>query len=217
MKFFTHSPYTAETYASGGGGNRGRPSVALYKDVESDAIFEQRGDILVQVAGKDKGKELPADMEKLNGMGIYPTEDWNTVAKGANIRKVALDVNKVIDARHSGYDRYGKKPPIDALADLDSKGNRWAARVINEAKKGDFDWSNTKYKDAQKAWEEILIPQLEAKGYDAIKYWDDGHETLAVFSNKSIKPAPVFNPKESAKDIAMSNILRYLAEKGIKP
>ena len=101
------------------------------------------------------------------------------------------------------------------LVDLDPQGNKWAQSVISQAKQGNFDWSNTKYPEAQKAWETILIPQLEKKGYDAIQYWDDMHPTTAVFRNDQIKDVPVFKPSEAEKDTAVSNILKFIKDSGV--
>ena len=219
LKFFTEQPQVAAEYASGAGGQRGRAKTAGFLDEETGNVMEYKSGSdsseLIISAGKDKGKTLPADVEELQAMGIYPAEDWNKYAEGANVRQVALDVNKMIDAQFKGYDRAGKAPPIKELVDLDPQGNKWAQSVISQAKQGNFDWSNTKYPEAQKAWETILIPQLEKKGYDAIQYWDDMHPTTAVFRNDQIKDVPVFKPSEAEKDTAVSNILKFIKDSGV--
>lgn len=238
LKFFTPSPSIAESYALGGGGNRGSKSVAGLYDLESSKAYELVGDSedgnrLIRALGRKDSPILEYDPYKQHfrkkGVPAFEgdvtsseylkwlakatpayAEDMQPIAKGANIRRVALDVDKPLDATFKGYDRNGKSPPIPALSEIDPKGNIWAERVQAAAKEGFFDWSNTKYPEAQKAWETVIIPQLQAKGYDSIKYWDDMHETMAVFSNKSVKEVPIFKPSEKRKDEAMANVLKML-------
>lgn len=217
--FLTEQPYTAGTYASGAGGRRGGAKAAFFTDTETGAIYEQKGEELIQVVGKEKGRKLPADEEELADMGIYPSESWDKTAQGENIRRYYVDSSKTLDLFHKGYDRAGK--PINegatVLAQLDHKGNRWAQEVVEKAKKGDFDWSTTKYPEAQKAWKEILIPQLEKKGYDAIEYWDDMHPTLAVFSNKQLMstlPKTLKTQNKQNQQESIKNLIKFLEERG---
>lgn len=217
--FLTGSPDIAGSYASGGGGQRGRAKTAFYKDMETDIIYEQQGEELVQVTGKGKGKRLPADTEELQDLGIYPTEDWDKVSEGANIVRYYVDTEKTLNLMHKGYNRGGKaiNEGADVLASIDSRGNRWAQQIINNAKQGTFDWTTTKYPEAQKAWKEILIPQLKEKGYDSIQYWDDMHETLAVFDNKSLMttlPKKLATKSKAAQDEAINNLVSLLEKEG---
>lgn len=219
--FLTDSPHTASEYASGGGGQRGGAKTAFFKDAESDATFEYTPDRehIVQVTGKDKGRKLPADVDELQDMGIYPTEDWEKVAQGANIRRYYVDTDKTLDLHHKGYDRNGRaiNEGAKVLAELDHKGNRWAAEVVNQAKRGNFDWSTTKYPEAQKAWKEILIPQLQKKGYDSVQYWDDMHPTLAVFDNKQLLsqlPKRLETKDKIRQQEAIINMIKHLEQNG---
>lgn len=217
--FLSDTPEVAGSYASGAGGQRGSAKAAFYKDAETDVIYEQQGDELVQVTGKGKGKRLPADVEELESLGIYPTEDWDKVAQDANIRRYYVDTEKTLNLRHKGYDRGGKAINEGAavLASIDPKGNRWAVEIVRKAKSGEFDWSTTKYPEAQKAWKEVIIPQLKEKGYDSIQYWDDMHETLAVFDNKSLKstlPKKLATADKKAQQESITNLINFLENNG---
>jgi hypothetical protein len=116
-------------------------------------------------------------------------EDLEAIPEGSNIRRYYPDTKKTLDLQHKGYDKNGKalNEGTAILAGVDPKGNKWATIIVNNAKQGTFDWSTTKYPEAQKAWKDIIIPQLKAKGYDSVEYWDDMHQTLAVFDNKQLK------------------------------
>ncbi len=74
---------------------------------------------------------------------------------------------------------------IRVIQSLDPKGNRWAKDIV-ESKDLMYWWRNTR-REKQEAWEKILIPQLKKLGHDSIKYKDDFHNTLAVFSPEQLK------------------------------
>lgn len=219
------SPEVAQMYASGGGGNRKKASTALFVDEEKGIAYQivpkSDGTQVEVLTGKDKGKKLDWESSKqvYEDYGI-DTDYLTSVATGANIRQYAVDTNKTLNLRHKGYDRNGK--PINegtaVLAQLDPKGNAWVEGIIDKAKGGDFDWSNTKYPAAQAAWRDIVIPQLEAKGYDSIEYWDDMHDTLAVFSNKNLKKvSDVRLPTQdkTRQDQAIENLMKAYKDVGL--
>jgi hypothetical protein len=190
--------------------------LAGWVDHDGNVITPINTTQLKAMSGKHAGKDLPFDEDLLKYREGVDTSTWSGVQSGANIRKYSVDVDNIIDATQGKYNSYGKKPPIPQIAELDSKGNGMAQNIIDEAKKGFVNWQQTDTQAHQDVWRDILIPQLQTKGYDAIKYGDDGHETMAVFNNKSILPPVTFNPSDAEKDTAMQNILQFLQSKGVR-
>lgn len=219
--FLTDRPSKAEEYASGAGGNRGKIRTAFYKDAETGDVFEQIDDeTLKQVTGGQKGRELPADVEELQGMGIYPTEDWDKVAQGANVRRYYVDTNKTLSFMNTGTDRNGEplNKAWEILAGLDSKGSREASLIIENTKRNKaLNWADTKPAALQRAWKEVIIPQLKNKGYDSIEFWDDMHPTLAVFENKQLMsklPKNLKTQEPARQEEAIERVASFLRSQG---
>jgi hypothetical protein len=168
--------------------------------MKPDAYFIIKGNLVENPGYRDWVKKYTS----------VSMEDASVIPEGANIRRTAVDINKPLNLKNPYYKQEDPES-FKTLASLDPQGSLIASNIINQAKQGHFSWSDTKYPAHQKVWKDILIPQLEAKGYDSMKYWDDGHDTLAVFSNKNLKSVESLRLPTS-DPVAQEQALRNLAE-----
>jgi hypothetical protein len=173
----------AENYANGAGGLRSleNPDFRVYEAGDKDGIYKFISDKNGISYQRNDGKTLsPYDIESLQRYGQASPKSPNAKIYEFNLPEDSKILQ--LDSPNS-YNGYSKNTPgTKLLSTLDSQGNKYAKVIIDDAKNnGAFNWSNTKPKPYQDAWREVIIPQLEQKGYTGIRYPDEGDMTTAVF------------------------------------
>lgn len=222
---------TAYKYASGGGGGRKPLSDdAMYLADDFDNIFEKQNGKWVNVGKKtsDDGKPLVINRTKITEKPLNDEQanrlisdgEGYTINKNPNIMKLQANIKNTLDLT--------SPEGIKVLSQIKSGGDRRVNIIIDGAKRGEFDWGNTKFESSTKVWKNIINPQLEKKGYDSIKFVDDNgfqNYTTAVFRPEQLKPfkstknltdIPV-KPRETKQapiqPVSNSDKLRTLPEK----
>lgn len=182
----------AENYAHGAGGLRNRENVnfqveeagnknGLYK-----ATPNKNGRL--DYIRNDGAKLSGFDMESLQNNGQASPRSENAKIHEFVIPKDTKILFLDSPNTMNGYSK--NTPGTKLLSGLDPQGNKFARAIVEEAKRGAFNWSNTKLAPYQEAWKKVLIPQLENMGYQGIKYADEGDMTTAVFNVGDFKTKP---------------------------
>jgi hypothetical protein len=174
----------AENYAHGSGGMRKGENMDfnVYEAGSKDGLYK------ATPTGKGGLKYVRNDGAELSGYDIESLQRGGQASPRSSNAKIHEFVvpkdTKILHLDHPSItNNYDKNTPgTKLLSTLDSQGDRYAQSIINRAKCGDFSWSDTKLEPYQEAWKNILIPQLEKKGYKGIKYSDEGDMTTAVFN-----------------------------------
>ena len=185
----TEQLHVSEDYAHGAGGlrDRGNLDFEVYDAGDENGLYKaiptEKGQLRYV---RNDGKELTANDINNFVQGSQATSR----AKNAKIHEYYLpkDSNILTLTNPTVRNNYSKdNPGVRLLSTLDSYGNQYAQAIINSAKEGVFSWSDTKLKPYQDAWKDVLIPQLEKKGYTGIRYPDDGWMTTSVFDVSKLK------------------------------
>jgi rRNA maturation endonuclease Nob1 len=182
----TTKTFTGNKYAGALGGSRQRSQEIIFVDQDTGESFTPR-----TISGIDI-----LDFEGSRGTILTTREvqtkleygDIAETATGANVLKLYAK-GKVLDLQ--------TPEGVSVLASLpvpEGGGRKAAAArsVIEQAKKGRFNWIDTKDEGTVKHWQDILNPMLKERGYYGIKFSDDNTGdpyTLAMFGRRQIKSA----------------------------
>ncbi len=180
------SKEVAERYATGAGGGRQPLNITEVEYYDGRKFTQQSYTEWTSGSESLSTEQIQKDVDDGDAVPTIP---------GASVKSLRFKADKILDLT--------TPEGIKVLAGLNYT-TRLGQGVVSDAKAGKFYWDRTKNEYALKTWKNELIPQLKELGYDSVRFKDDTHNTIAVFSPEQIKSADPFTYDEAGNLIPLS-------------
>jgi hypothetical protein len=126
--------------------------------------------------------------------------DASVSIPGSSVKKLKTKINKALHLT-----KRNSENAKEVFKDFKEADGLAAYSTIEFIKKnGYLPWNQTKQEHFHKHWKKEIVPQLKEKGYDAIYYKDDGHDTVAVFDSNQIKSSDPITYDDKGNVIPLS-------------